>query len=84
MASRDGAGDNELRAGVERARAVRQHRMPQQDIARLGETRTGAAHCPSSNGRLGAGLAPARALLDALFAGKAKLADQGDAHMSPP
>jgi cytosine/adenosine deaminase-related metal-dependent hydrolase len=35
------------------------------DIARLGETRTGAAHCPSSNGRLGAGLAPARALLDA-------------------
>jgi cytosine/adenosine deaminase-related metal-dependent hydrolase len=35
------------------------------DIARLGETGTGAAHCPSSNGRLGAGLAPARALLDA-------------------
>jgi cytosine/adenosine deaminase-related metal-dependent hydrolase len=35
------------------------------DIARLGETGTGSAHCPSSNGRLGAGLAPARALLDA-------------------
>jgi 8-oxoguanine deaminase len=34
-------------------------------IARLGETGTGVAHCPSSNGRLGAGTAPSRALLDA-------------------
>ncbi|MBK0870733.1 8-oxoguanine deaminase [Saccharopolyspora sp. HNM0986] len=34
-------------------------------VARLAETRTGSAHCPSSNGRLGAGVAPLRAMLDA-------------------
>jgi cytosine/adenosine deaminase-related metal-dependent hydrolase len=34
-------------------------------IDRIGATGTGVAHCPSSNGRLGAGVAPARALLEA-------------------
>ena len=34
-------------------------------IARLGATRTGVAHCPSSNGRLGAGICRTRDLIDA-------------------
>lgn len=36
-----------------------------QDVARFGRTRTGVAHCPTSNMRLASGIAPLRALLDA-------------------
>jgi cytosine/adenosine deaminase-related metal-dependent hydrolase len=35
------------------------------EVRRFGETGTGVAHCPSSNGRLGAGIAPVAALVDA-------------------
>jgi cytosine/adenosine deaminase-related metal-dependent hydrolase len=34
-------------------------------VRRFGATHTGAAHCPTSNGRLGTGIAPVRDLLDA-------------------
>lgn len=34
-------------------------------VARMGATGTGSAHCPSSNGRLGTGIAPVRGLLEA-------------------
>jgi cytosine/adenosine deaminase-related metal-dependent hydrolase len=35
------------------------------EVGVLGATRTGAAHCPTSNMRLGSGIAPVRALVDA-------------------
>lgn len=39
--------------------------LSEADIRRLAETHTGIAHCPSSNMRLGSGIPPVRALLDA-------------------
>lgn len=39
--------------------------LSEADIRRLAQTRTGIAHCPSSNMRLGSGIPPIRGLLDA-------------------
>ena len=38
--------------------------LDDREVARFGESGTGVAHCPSSNARLGAGIAPVRALID--------------------
>jgi cytosine/adenosine deaminase-related metal-dependent hydrolase len=39
--------------------------LSQEDVAKVGRHDLGVAHCPSSNMRLGAGIAPVRELLDA-------------------
>lgn len=40
-------------------------KLSPEDIRTLGRTGTGIAHCPQSNGRLGSGIAPVRALEEA-------------------
>lgn len=40
-------------------------KLEPEEIALLGQTATGIAHCPQSNGRLGSGIAPVRQLEDA-------------------
>jgi cytosine/adenosine deaminase-related metal-dependent hydrolase len=39
--------------------------LDEREVRRMGESATGVAHCPSSNARLGAGIAPVRGLIDA-------------------
>jgi cytosine/adenosine deaminase-related metal-dependent hydrolase len=39
--------------------------LDEREVLRMGESATGVAHCPSSNARLGAGIAPVRGLIDA-------------------
>jgi 8-oxoguanine deaminase len=39
--------------------------LSEQEVRRFADTGTGVAHCPTSNLRLGAGVAPVRALVDA-------------------
>ena len=39
--------------------------LDEAEVRRFGETGTGVAHCPTSNGRLGAGIAPVRGLVAA-------------------
>jgi cytosine/adenosine deaminase-related metal-dependent hydrolase len=39
--------------------------LDETEVSQFGQTGTGVAHCPSSNARLGAGIAPVAALVDA-------------------